>query len=149
MTGEEPDSTGRVMGLDHGTTRIGVALSDGLGLAAHPHSVMAANDRTLGDQIVGIVAEYQIDRIVVGLPTSLDGGERGPAVAARSFADRIGRLVDVPVEMYDERFTSNVANRVLLEAGASRAKRRSIVDKIAASVMLQGYLDHRRQAKLP
>ena len=83
--------------------------------------------------------------IVVGLPTSLDGSEGRVAEAARQFGTEVADITGVVVEFYDERFTSVVAERALLEANVRRGKRRAVRDKVAAAVMLQAYLDKRRQ----
>lgn len=130
------------MGIDYGHKRIGVALSDGLGIAAHPLVVLDAGPR-VGVEVAEMVHEYCVERVVIGLPRSLDGSEGAAARDARGFAERLEGLLDVEVVMYDERFTSRIAEGVLVAAGTSRAGRRRMVDKVAAAVMLQGYLDRR------
>ncbi|MEE8331610.1 MAG: Holliday junction resolvase RuvX [Acidimicrobiia bacterium] len=134
----------RVLGLDYGERRIGVAISDGLGLTAQPHSVIDLAQMDLGKALAEIIAEYEIKRVVVGLPVSLSGSEGEVAARARAFAAEVADLTGLGVEMYDERFTSVEAERVLLDAGARRSRRKSVRDKLAASVMLQGYLDSAR-----
>ena len=135
-------SGGRTLGIDYGHRRIGVALSDGLGIAAHPFAVLQAGAR-VGPRLAELVRENDVGRVVVGLPRSLDGSEGEAARSARRFAEEIEALLDVEVVMYDERLTSRIAEGVLLSAGTSRAGRRNKVDKVAAAVMLQGYLDRR------
>lgn len=135
-------SGGRTLGIDYGHKRIGVALSDGLGIAAHPFTVLQAGANA-GPRLAELVREHHVERVVVGLPRSLDGSEREAARRARHFAERLEALVDIEVVMYDERLTSRIAEGVLLSAGTSRAGRRGKVDKVAAAVMLQGYLDRR------
>ena len=132
---------GRVMGLDYGTTRIGVALSDGLRLGANPHMVISMEDQDLDTQLARIADEYAVTVVVVGLPTSLDGTEHASADAARGLADRVRDAIDLPVVLYDERYTTKVAERALLAADTSRRKRKQTIDKVAAAVMLQGFLD--------
>lgn len=147
MTHELPvdiPATGRLMGLDPGTTRVGVALSDGLRLAAHPHTVIAARASDLLDQLTQIVDEHGVVAVVVGLPRSLDGTEGVSAAAARSFAARVGEHLAVPVHLYDERYTTKVAEAALLSGDTSRRKRKQRIDKVAAAVMLQGFLDRYR-----
>jgi len=134
------------MGLDYGTVRIGVALSDGLRLAAHPHEVIRSDDPQRDERLREIVVEYEVTGIVVGLPTSLDGSETTSAVGARRLAAHLESELDLPVVLSDERFTSKVAEAALLAADTSRAKRRQAIDKVAAAVMLQGYLDRTRLA---
>lgn len=138
---------GRTMGIDYGHKRVGVALSDGLGIAAHPLEVIEAG-AGLMPRLAGLAQEHEVAEVVVGLPTSLDGAEHASARAARAFARRVEALLEVEVVMYDERFTSRLAERVLTAGGVSRSERRARVDKAAAAAMLQGYLDRRaRQAR--
>ena len=138
--------SGRTLGIDYGHKRIGIALSDGLGIAAHPFEVLEVG-RDLMARLFELVVEHDVIRVVIGLPVSLDGSERATAEAARRFADRVEEFLDTDVVLYDERFTSRIAESAMLEAGASRAARRRRVDKVAAAVMLQGYLDRQsRQA---
>lgn len=132
-------SEGRVMGVDYGTKRIGVALSDQLRLAAHPYAVLDA-DGALA-RLAEIVKTECVSHVVVGLPTGLAGHEGESAVGARALADELRKLISVPVSLADERFTSKLAERALLEAGVSRRNRKERVDKVAAAVMLQTVLD--------
>ena len=137
---------GRTMGIDYGRKRVGIALSDSLGISAHPFEVLEAGPGLEG-RLAGLANEHDVTRVVIGLPTSLDGSEQAAAKDARRFAHRVGAFLDVEVVLYDERFTSRIAERVLIAAGISRIGRRSRVDKVAAAVMLQGYLD--REAREP
>ena len=133
--------SGRTLGIDYGRRRVGLALSDGLGLAAHPFEVLETGP-DLTARLAELALENDVNRIVVGLPVSLDGSEGPSAGAARRFAERLAESMETPVALYDERFTSRIAEEALLEAGVSRAGRRTRVDKVAAAIMLQGYLDH-------
>ncbi len=135
---------GRVMALDAGTVRIGVALSDPLGITAQPHTSLDATDPALAEKVARLVSDLDVELIVVGLPLSLDGTEGAAATAARAFADRIASAVTVGVELYDERFSSVTAERVMIESGAKRARRRQARDRVAAAVFLQSYLDGRQ-----
>lgn len=130
-----------MLGIDYGQKRVGVAVSDGLGIAAHPLAVLEAHGDP-GPRLAELVRHHDVKRVVVGLPRSLDGAERAAAKNARDFAEKLESLLDIEVVMYDERLTSRIAEGVLLSAGTSRARRRRKVDKVAAAVMLQGYLDH-------
>ena len=132
---------GRVLALDHGTVRIGVAVSDAAGIAAHPHGYVDSA-RAL-DGIRALIAEFEIDRIVVGLPVSLDGSEGPAASAAREFAGAVADATGLPTELVDERFTTAIAERVLIEGGARRDRRREVRDGVAAAVLLQGWLESR------
>ena len=131
----------RILGVDYGTKRIGLAISDGLGLTARPLEVVAAADAI--PAIRRHHAEYQIDTVVVGLPTGLDGGEGDSAEAARDLAREVEESLEVDVVLLDERFTSRIAEAALLESGMRRRERRATVDKVAAAIILQDYLDAR------
>lgn len=133
---------GRLLGLDYGTHRVGVAISDTSHIIATPYAVLAA-DRAV-DGIVEILGLEDIDEIVVGLPVSLSGDEGASAAAARSFADEVAARTGLPVVLVDERFTTKVAEDALIAGGVRRNKRRDIRDKMAATVMLQGHLDSLR-----
>ena len=135
------------MGIDYGSRRVGVALSDRLGIAAHPFEVLEAGPG-LGRRLADLVAAEDVAKVVVGLPVSLDGSEHAAARRTRRFVDRLRPLVGVEVVLYDERLTTRIAEGVLVEAGTSRAKRRRRVDKVAAAVMLQGYLDSRARTRV-
>ena len=127
------------MGVDYGTSRIGVALSDQLHITAQPFRVVEA--RAFDEQVRQIVAEHDVERIVVGVPTHFKGRNDAAARASSEFAERIGAIAGVPVEMVDERYTTAVAQSVLIESGVRRDKRKGVVDKVAAAVLLQRWLD--------
>lgn len=129
----------RVLGVDYGTKRIGLAISDGLGLTARPLDVVPAAQ--LDDHLRKLVDEYEVTRVVVGLPTGLSGTEGDSAHGARELANKISELLDVDVVLVDERFTSRMAEGVLLESGMKRRDRKETVDKVAAAIILQTYLD--------
>ena len=136
----------RAIGLDLGSKRIGVATSDRSGLIATPYTVLQRTGDRARDHraIAEIVVEFEASVVVVGLPLSLSG-ESGPA--AKGVIEEIGQMssvVGVPIETYDERMTSVKANEVLMERKMKAQARRRVVDKVAAAVMLQAWLDHRR-----
>ncbi len=133
----------RIIGLDYGERRIGVAASDPLGLTAQPVTVIDLRAAALADALPPLLEELAAERIVVGLPISLSGGEGPSAAAARRFADEVRDISGLPVELFDERFSSVTADRVLVDAGVRRERRKAVRDKLAAAVMLQAYLDHR------
>jgi putative Holliday junction resolvase len=116
-------------------------LSDALRLTAQPYDVVDLTTDDLADTIHAILADHDVDLIVVGLPVALSGAEGSAAAAAREFGAEVAAMSDLPVEFCDERFTTVVAERALLEAGARRKKRKGVRDKVAAAVMLQDYLD--------
>ncbi|MGZ4690428.1 MAG: Holliday junction resolvase RuvX [Acidimicrobiia bacterium] len=137
----------RILGVDLGSRRIGLALSDPSGTLASPLSVLArSGDRSRDHQtIIATARENEADRIVVGMPRALSG-KQGPA--ARSALEEIEQLRaaapdDITIDQYDERFTTVIAERSLVQSGMRRDGRRQVVDKVAAAIMLQGYLEAR------
>lgn len=135
----------RAVGLDLGSVRIGVAISDSDGRVATPYEVVVrSGDRDRDHRtIAGIVADVDADVVVVGLPLSLDGTEGRAAQGARHEAGLLADVVGVPVEMHDERFTTVTAEQSLREQGVRGPRRRAVIDKVAAAVMLQAWLDGR------
>jgi len=132
---------GRVLALDPGTRRVGVAVSDPLGITAQPHGVLDGADPKLLEEVARLAGDLGAERIVVGLPVSLNGSEGPAAAAARRFAAEVAEATGLPVDLVDERFTSVTAERVLVQAGLSGRRRRAVRDRLAAAVMLQAYLD--------
>ena len=137
------ESSGRILGLDPGERRIGVAISDPLGVIAQPHSVIQRPDQDVLKVICDLVTEHEISVIVIGFPVSLSGHEGPSANAARAFATGVANAVDCEVELMDERFSTAAAERLLREGNVPQEERRAVKDKIAAAVILQGYLDRR------
>jgi len=135
----------RVVAIDLGSKRIGVAVSDASGTIASPLTVIARSGSRDADHraIAGVVAEYEAVRVVVGLPLTLAGSTGTAARAAIEEAAAIARVVDVPVETFDERLTTVAADAILRERGMRAEARRRLVDKVAAAVMLQSWLDSR------
>ena len=131
----------RILALDYGTKRIGVALSDELGWTAQPLETL--NRRTLDRDIAHIaslVGRHEVGQVLLGFPIQLDGRE-GPAIQAmREFQARLEQGVTVPVILWDERLTTKAAEDLLIAADVSRKKRKGVVDRIAASILLQSYL---------
>ncbi|MBQ3061409.1 MAG: Holliday junction resolvase RuvX [Lachnospiraceae bacterium] len=135
----------RIMGLDFGSVTVGVAISDGLLLTAQGIEVIRRKEenklrRTLA-RIEELVKEYEVTKIVLGLPKNMDNSEGERAVLSREFAEKLERRTGLEVVMWDERLTTVAAHNVMLEADLSRAKREKVVDKVAATFILQGYLD--------
>ncbi len=138
----------RALGVDLGSRRIGIAVSDPTGTIASPLTVVhrSKSVRRDLDEIARIAHEEEADLIVVGLPLTMRGEVGSAAEAAIAEADRLATVVGVPVEMHDERLTTVTAERSLIEAGMRGEQRRHVVDKVAAAVMLQSWLDARRAA---
>ena len=135
----------RVLALDLGSKRIGVAVSDRSGTIATPLTVLARSGDAARDhaRIAALVAEEEAGRVIVGLPLSLDGSLGPAARAARAETEALAVAVPVPVEAFDERLTTVTADRALTEAGMRADARRLVVDKVAAAVILQAWLDRR------
>lgn len=135
----------RTLGLDFGTKTIGVAASDALGLTAQTvTTIRRTNLKADLAALKGLVHEYEVERFVVGLPLNMDGTEGPRAEATRKFVDALTQALGLPVELWDERLSTVAAQRTLLEADLSRAKRREVIDQMAAQFILQGWLDARR-----
>jgi putative Holliday junction resolvase len=130
----------RIMGLDVGGKRTGVAVSDDLGIIASPVTFVPRGDRDRA-AFREVVARYGITRIVAGLPTNMSGTEGPQAEETRDYAEALAADLDLPLDFWDERLTSAIAERRLIEAGVRRNQRKERVDAIAAAVMLQDYLD--------
>jgi putative Holliday junction resolvase len=136
----------RVVGLDLGERRIGVAVSDGAGTLAVPHAVVERSGDASTDRaaLARIVEELDAQRVVVGLPLSLDGSHGPAAERTEAEAAALAELLTVPVELIDERFSTVSANRALADAGVRGRARRRVVDQVAAAILLQTWLDGRR-----
>jgi putative Holliday junction resolvase len=130
---------GRVLGLDHGSRRVGVAVSDALRLTARALEVVPRHLAI--SRVAELVDELAINRIVVGLPTSLSGDEGAAASAARGFAADIAAATGLDVVLIDERYSTVTAEKTMLAAGSKRRARRQSLDKVAAAIILQSFLD--------
>lgn len=134
----------RSFGLDVGSKTVGVAVSDALGITAQPVTTLRrTNLRADLTELRRLAEHHGVEHAVVGLPLNMDGSEGPSAVEARRFGDAVARTLGIPVEYWDERLTTAAANRMLLEADLSRARRRTVVDQVAAALILQGWLDAR------
>ena len=135
----------RILGLDIGEKRIGVSLSDPLGIMAGALTVIErTTDDTAIKQIIVLSRENEVERIVVGLPRSLDGSLGKQAQAVQTFVDLLKERTELPVVTWDERLSTVAAERTLLEIGMKRDKRKKHRDSLAASFILQGYLDREK-----
>ncbi len=135
----------RALGVDPGSKRIGIAVSDRSGTIASPLIVLQRSRSRRHDlgEIARIARDEEAEVIVVGLPLNMNGSEGPAAVAAIAEARQLATLVDVPIEMHDERRTTVSADRSMIKAGLKAPARRQLVDKVAAAVMLQSWLDSR------
>ncbi len=138
----------RILGLDIGEKRIGVSLSDPLGIMAGALTVIERKtDDAAIKQIIVLARENEVERIVVGMPRSLDGSLGKQAQAVQSFVDLLKERTELPVVTWDERLSTVAAEKILLEADMSRKKRKKVIDQVAAVLILQGYLDSRANAR--
>jgi putative holliday junction resolvase len=139
---------GRIMGLDVGLRRIGIAVSDPLGITAQGletlHRKNKKHDLAYFEQII---RQYEVKEIVVGLPLRLSGTEGAQAEKIRAFADDLRKRFGLPIHFWDERLTSAEANRLLRETDLSIEKRGQAVDRMAAILILQGWMENRSQTR--
>ena len=130
------------MGLDVGTKRIGVAVSDPLGITAQGLETIQRQNKRLDFERLGqVISEYQIAEIVVGLPLRMSGAEGTQSEKMRVFADELRRRFNLPVHLWDERLTSAQANRLLRETEMSIQRRGQVVDQMAAVLILQSWME--------
>jgi putative Holliday junction resolvase len=132
----------RILALDHGTKRIGVAVSDETQTIAQPLEYIPAEP--FADFLVRlkkILTEKEVDLVLIGLPRNMDGSHGPAAHKVETFVSVLRNAIAVPLKMWDERLTSAMANRILIQANVRRDKRKEKVDKMAAAILLQSYLD--------
>ena len=132
----------RILGIDHGTKRIGLAISDELGVIAQPLEFVPAEpfDKFLA-RLKEIIREKEVELLLVGMPRNMDGSYGPAALKVQEFVAVLGDTVGIPIKLWDERLTSAQANRFLIQANVRRDKRKEKVDKTAAAILLQSYLD--------
>jgi putative Holliday junction resolvase len=134
----------RILALDHGTKRIGVAISDELAMIAQPLEFVPAEPLAqFLARLKEIIQSKQVDLVLVGMPRNMDGSYGPAALKVQEFVAVLKAAVAIPIQTWDERLTSAQANRFLIEADVSRKDRKTRVDKTAAAILLQSYLDSR------
>ena len=138
----------RIMGLDYGSVTVGVALSDELLLTAQGLEIIRRKEenklrRTLA-RLEALIAEYQVEEIVLGYPRKMNHTEGERCEKSEAFAVMLRKRTGLPVVLWDERLTTVAAHRIMIEAGVRREKRAKVVDQVAAALILQGYLDYKR-----
>jgi len=131
----------RIMGLDVGEKRIGIAMSDPMGWTAQGHSVLQRSSNGDMAAINALCSDNEVECIVVGLPLNMNGSEGPKAMEIRKFAGELALATGLPVELWDERLTTVTAEKVLIQADVSRRKRKQVIDKMAATFILQSYMD--------
>jgi len=137
----------RFLGLDVGSRRIGVAVSDELGLTAQPVLTLERRSRRREDlrSLARLCRRFGVAGIVVGNPVHLSGEPSPQAVKTQAFAAELGELTSLPIHLWDERLTTHEAHQILYQAGHARQKHRKVVDQVAATLILQSFLDSREQ----
>ena len=136
-----------VMAIDPGTVRVGVAVSDPTGKVALPVTVVSRVGDSHIKQLVKLARDRAVNEIVVGLPKTLAGGEGASAQASRELAGQLGSKLGIPVHLFDERLTTLDAQAALRRAGVKGERQASVVDKVAATLLLQAFLDARGAAE--
>ncbi len=137
--------TGKLLGLDLGTKTIGVAVSDGMRYTATPLETIARTKFTAdATRLLELVSENAAVAFVLGLPLNMDGSEGPRAQSTRAFGRNLAQKTDLPILFWDERLSTSAVTRMLIEADTRRDKRAQVVDKLAASYILQGFLDRLR-----
>ena len=139
----------RVMGLDYGSRTVGVAVCDPLGLTAQALETITRDEenklRPTLRRIEALIAEYEIETIVLGYPKNMDDSIGERARKTEEFKHMLEKRTGLEVILWDERLTTVAANEILMESGVRREDRKKVIDKIAAGLILQGYLDYRRE----
>lgn len=130
----------RFLGLDYGRKRIGVALSDPLRLTAQPFDTILRNESSVG-VIEKIISENEVSEIVLGYPRSLNGEPSPMCAEVESFAENLSKTIKIPIHLWDERLTSAESENLLIAADVRRERRKEVRDKMAASLILQGFLE--------
>ena len=141
----------RLLGLDVGDVRIGVAVCDSLEIAAFPVGVVRRVGSLKRDvaTVAALATEQEAEGVVIGLPLSLNGDIGPQAQKTQGFAKALAKLVPIPIVLWDESLSSVEAEEILIAQGVSRAKRRLRIDQTAAALILESYLEHRRLTKVP
>jgi putative Holliday junction resolvase len=139
-------ATGKLLGLDLGTKTIGIAISDGMRYSATPLETIRRQKFTQdAERVVQLIAENDAVGLILGLPLNMDGSE-GPRVqSTRAFARNLAQKITIPIVFWDERLSTSAVTRTLIEADVRRDRRAEVVDKLAASYILQGALDRLRR----
>ncbi len=131
----------RVLGLDIGNKRVGVAISDELGIIAQPlETILWEGAELLAEKLRVMITDYEVETLVIGLPVHMSGKEGVEARNIRELADYLSSELDVTVDLWDERLTSVEAERILINGNIKRNNRKKNIDKIAAAIILKGYL---------
>ncbi len=139
-----------LLGLDIGDTRIGVAISDALGVAAHPLCTLTRKNRQVDLIVISdLVSIHEVECVVIGLPISLDGSLGTQAETVQKFAKRLEGVLNVPIAFQDERFTTAEAEEILRELGKDAREQKGIIDEVAAVLILKDYMNRCQESASP
>lgn len=133
----------RILGIDHGEVRLGLAISDELGMLAHPLTTLDGREKfnAIVRKLQEIILEKNVERVVLGLPRNMNGTYGPAAEKVREFAEKLKPVLSVPIVLWDERMTTQQAQRSLHDAGRNVKNSRKVIDQVAAVIILQSYLD--------
>lgn len=134
-------SLSRILAIDFGTVRIGIAISDPLRIIARPYRVLANSD-SFFDELRAIITLENVSEVVLGLPLNLAGEDTDKTREVRVFAEKLRGAITLPVQFFDERYTTVEANSALKKLGYSFREERAVIDMVAASILLQSYMDN-------
>ena len=130
----------RLLGIDYGEVRVGIALSDPMRIISKPFKVLL-NKENLFEEINDIIKKENVRKVVLGLPLNLKGEDSKKTIEVRAFKEKLAEQIDVPIEFYDERYTTSEATDILKEMGYDSKQRKKVIDMMAASIILKGYMD--------
>jgi len=147
----QPGTPPRLMGLDVGNRRIGVAVSDELGLTAQPVMTLERRHNRRDDlrSLGRLARRFGVSAIVVGNPVRLSGEESSQTAKVQAFAEELGELTGIPIHLWDERLTTHEAHQILYEAGHPRQQHKRVVDQVAATLILQSFIDEAATRNTP
>ena len=133
----------RILAIDYGDVKIGLAMSDPLGITAQP-LLTIENNKNVFEEIKKIVQKYSVEKIIAGLPINMNGSYGSSSEKVFSFIEQLKNFVNIDIEFIDERLTTEQAEKTLIESDISRKKRKKNIDKITAAIILQTYLERKR-----
>ena len=134
----------RILSIDYGSVRIGLALSDPLKIISRPYKVIKNNGTATFTEIEAIIQQQAVEKIILGLPLDKDGSDSAKTLEVREFAEQLKVEIKIPVILWDERYTSAKANSWLKEMGIDYKKSKTLIDKLAAAIILQDYLENQQ-----
>lgn len=136
----------RTLGIDYGEKRIGLAISDRLGIIAQGLKVVSTENFFKEiEEIKTIIKKFQIGKVVIGIPKNIDGSIGKKAREVLKFIEQLRKYISLPLIVWDERFTTKIAKNILINANMSRKKRKNVIDKMSAVIILQEYLDRQKR----